>query len=321
MSAPLKIVVLDRLNLGTDLDLSPLDECGQVTVYEATTPESLISHAAEADVLVSNRVRFDARVFDNLPRLKLIALTATGTNQVDLEEAQSRGIAVTNVVGYSTESVAQHTFALALAAEERICAYNRYVQQKDFVGRPTFTVFHHPYREWQGKRWGIIGLGAIGRAVARIAAAFGCEVSWTSTSGVSRTEDWPQIDLATLLQQSDIISIHAPINEQTRGLIGMQELSAMKADAILVNVGRGGIIDEAALAKAVDEGEIRGAGIDVFESEPPREDNPLLHVQKPEHLVLTPHTAWSTIEARMRLIREVADNIKAFVAGETRNRV
>lgn len=321
MSNSIRIVVLDRLNLGADLDLEPLAACGDLVVYDATSAEDLFDHAAGAQVLVSNRVRFDGKVFDNLPALELIALTATGTNQVDLREARARGIAVANVVGYSTESVAQHTFALALGVEERICAYDEYVRSGAFIGKPTFTMFDYPYREWAGKQWGIVGMGEIGRAVARIAEAFGCKVVWSSTSGSTRQESRPRLELDELLSGSDIVSIHAPINEQTRGLIGAPELARMKSSAVLVNVGRGGIIDEAALAAAIDSGQIHGAGIDVFEYEPPAPDNPLRSVAHPHRLLLTPHIAWSSIEARGRLINEVAQNIQAFVAGARRNRV
>ncbi len=317
----MKIAVLDAKTLGSDVDLSGLNQFGEVEIYETTPPEKVIDRVKDKDIIITNKVVIDKNVIDNAPNLKLIAVAATGVNNVDIQYAKEKGIQVRNVAGYSTESVVQHTFAMLFYLLEYLRYYDEYVKSGEYSKSDIFTHLGKPFWEIHGKKWGIIGLGTIGRRIAEVAESFGAKVSYYSTSGIDRKEKYPRKSLEQLLSESDIVSIHAPLNEKTKGLIGYDQLKLMKKNAILLNLGRGGIVVEEDLAKALDENLIGGAGLDVLEKEPIDENNPLLKIKNKEKLLITPHIAWTSIEARQRLVNEIVENIKAFLEGIDRNRV
>ena len=316
-----QIVFLDSATVGDDIDISGLEEFGTVASYDYTPPEKTVERIGGADIVITNKVKLGEAVFNACPGVKLVALTATGVNNIDLEAARKYSVAVANVAGYSTDSVAQHTFALLLSLLGRIAYHDRYVKSGEYSRSGTFTHLDHPFWELKGRTWGIVGLGAIGRAVGAIAEAFGCRVQFFSTTGASSHDRWSAVDLATLLSTSDIVSVHAPLNELTLGLIGTEELGLLQPHAIILNLARGGIVDEAALAEALDEDRIGGAGFDVFVTEPPPADSPLMNLTRTERALFTPHTAWASVEARTRLVHELCQNIRAWAAGERRNRV
>lgn len=308
-----KIVFLDEYTLG-DADLAPLRALGDYTGYETTAPDQIAERCREADVLITNKVVLRRETLAALPRLRLVCVAATGTNNIDLEAAAELGITVKNAAGYSTHSVAETTLCSALALLRHIVYYDRYVKSGDYTAAGRQFHFRMPTHQLYGSKWGIIGLGTIGHEVARLAADFGCEVRYTSTSGVVREEPYTQMPLAELLAWADIVSIHSPLNDRTRGLIGAAELNRMKRSAILINVARGGIVEEAALAAAIDAGTIAGAALDVFAREPLAADNPLLHVREADRLLLSPHNAWSPEEAIRVLVGCVEQNIRMFYA-------
>ncbi len=317
----MKIVVLDAKTLGDDVNLDILSGFGDLIVYPTTSPAQIGERIYDADIIITNKVVIDKKVIDNAPNLKLICVAATGTNNVDIRYAKEKGIAITNVAGYSTESVVQHTFAMLFYLLEHLRYYDDYVKSGKYAESPIFTHLGKPFWEIHGKRWGIIGLGTIGRRVAQVSKSFGCEVVYYSTSGIKRKEDFPEVSLEELLKSSDIVSIHAPLNEKTKNLITYEQIKIMKPNAILLNLGRGGIVNETDLARALDENLIAAAGLDVLEKEPISPDNPLLKIKNPEKLLITPHIAWTSIEARKRLVEEIAKNIEAFLNGAIRNRV
>ncbi|BAT71275.1 glycerate dehydrogenase [Thermosulfidibacter takaii ABI70S6] len=317
----MKIVILDAATLGNDVDLSKIKAFGETVIYDITPHEKRIERIKDAEIVISNKVIIDKEVMDNCPTLKLVCVAATGYNNVDVDYAKEKGIAVTNVAGYSTNSVAQHTFAMLFYLLHQLKYYDDYVKSSGYSKSPIFTHFDRPFWELKGKTWGIIGLGTIGREVARLAESFGCKVVYYSTSGIERPEKYPRVSLEELLETSDIVSIHAPLNERTRGLIDYSKLSLMKPTAILLNLGRGGIVIEKDLARALDEGKLYAAGLDVLEKEPINPDNPLLKVKEPHRLLITPHIAWTSKEARQQLVDEIAANIEAFLKGEKRNRI
>lgn len=305
----MKIVFLDRMTMG-DADLSPIAELGDLVCYESSTAEEALGRVGDCEVLMVNKVRVDGRLLDAAPALKLVCVTATGVNNIDLDAAASRGIEVRNAVGYSTSSVAQATFAHVLSLLVNAPYYDGYVKSGRYSSGSCFTHLEAPIYELEGRTFGIIGMGNIGSRVASIASAFGAKVIYYSTSGTSHCTLYPSVSLRELLSTSDVVSIHSPLNEHTRNLIGREELSLMKPGSILVNAGRGGIVDEAALAEAVDSGRIAGAALDVFETEPLSQDSPLLHLKHPERFRFAPHTAWASYEARKRLVSIVAEHIK-----------
>lgn len=317
----MKIVFMEADTLGKDVNLTAFDAFGEVTIYDKSEPGENAARIHDADIIIVNKIPMDAALLNDCHHLKLIALTATGTNNVDFPYVTARGIKVANVSGYSTDSVAQHTFALLFYVYEKLHFYDHYVKSGEYVKCDIFSKFNPHFHELSGKRFGIVGLGNIGRRVAEIARAFGCEVVYYSTSGVHNDDRYQRVDKETLFLESDIISIHAPLNEATRNFVGGRELSMMKRDAILLNLGRGPIIDQEALAKALLEERIGGAGLDVLTAEPMAADNPLLKVQDSTRLIITPHIAWATTEARQRCVDEVALNVKAYLAGEKRNLV
>ena len=317
----MKLAILDAKTLGSDIDLSGFSQFGEVEIYETTKPEETLERVKDKDIVVTNKVVIDKNIMDNSPNLKLICVAATGVNNIDVEYAKKKGIQVRNVAGYSTESVVQHTFAMLFYLLESLRYYDDYVKSGEYAKSDIFTHLGKPFWEIRGKTWGIIGLGTIGRRVADVASAFGANVIYYSTSGVERKEKYPRVSLDELLKTSDIVSIHAPLNEKTKGLIGYEQIKLMKPTAYLLNLGRGGIVVEEDLAKALDENLIAGAALDVLEKEPITEDNPLLKIKNKEKLFITPHIAWTSVEARKTLVNEIIENIKAFLEGKDRNRV
>ena len=304
----MKIVFLDAATMG-DISFKAIEQYGDLVCYDTSTAEEALERVADCEVLIINKVLVTPELIDAAPNLRLICESATGINNIDVEYAASKGIPVRNAVGYSTSSVAQSTFMHILSLLGKGPHYDDCVKSGSYSAMNIFTDPSVCWTELEGRRMGIIGMGNIGKRVARIAEAFGMEVCYYSTSGTGHCTEYPSLSLEEILRTSDVVSIHAPLNERTAGLIGRKELEMMKETAIIVNMGRGGIVDEAALADAVNEGKIAGAALDVFVKEPVPADNPLLHVKYPERLRLAPHVAWASEEARRRLVQQVADNI------------
>lgn len=304
----MKIVFLDAATMG-DVSFAPIAQHGELVCYDSSTPGQAIERVADCQVLIINKVLVTQELIDAAPKLKLICESATGVNNIDLEYASSKGIPVRNAVGYSTSSVVQATFMQILSLMGQGPYYDDCVKSGRYSAMEMFTDPSVSWTELEGKRIGIIGMGNIGSRVARVAQAFGMEVCYYSTSGTGHCKDYPCLSLEELMRTSDVVSIHAPLNERTAGLIGAAELAWMRPSALLVNMGRGGIVDEAALAEAINDGTIAGAALDVFVKEPVPADNPLLHVKHPERLRLAPHAAWASVEARQRLVQQIADNI------------
>ncbi|MEG3754761.1 D-2-hydroxyacid dehydrogenase [Psychromonas arctica] len=308
----MKIVLLDALTLG-DSDLSVFDTLGELTVYQTTDAQQTSERLVGQEVIITNKVVITAQHMADNPQLKLICISATGTNNVDLEAAKIAGIEVKNVSGYSTESVSQATFSLLFQLIHQSRYYDQYVNEKKWCESPVFTHIERSFFEIKGKRWGVIAMGEIGQRVAQLASAFGCDVCYYSTSGKNSQQSIPQVDLQTLLSECDVISIHAPLNAQTENLIAAEQLKLLKPGAIMLNLGRGGIIDESAMATALDTQDIYH-GTDVLAVEPMQENHPYLSVKSEHRLVVTPHTAWASVEARVSLIEKVANNIRTFIA-------
>jgi lactate dehydrogenase-like 2-hydroxyacid dehydrogenase len=314
------IVILDGKTLG-NLDFTKLEEFGEVTYYDTTKPEEVVERIKDANIILTNKVVLNENNLKESKNLELICETATGFNNIDIVYAKENKIAVTNVAGYSTNTVAQHTFATVLSLYDKISYYDSYVKSGKYAKSGLFTDLTKPFYELEGKTWGIIGFGAIGKRVAKIGEAFGVNIVYYSTSGKNSNSDYKRVTFEELLEASDIISIHAPLNKDTQGLINYDALSKMKKSALLVNMGRGPIVVEEDLAKAIDEELIAGAALDVFEVEPIKGDNPLVSLKNKDNLILTPHIAWASVEARNRLFEEIIKNIKAFYNGEIRGRV
>lgn len=304
----MKITYLDAATMG-DSSLAEIEKLGKLVCWSNSTAEEALDRVGDSDVLIVNKVRVTEALLDASPNLKLVCEAATGVNNIDLAACERRGIIVRNVAGYSTESVVQETFMHILSLMGNGPYYDDFVKSRKYSGCGLFTDLSRPFIEMNGKRIGIIGMGTIGSRVAEVASAFGMEVVYYSTSGTNHCDKYPSLPLDELMRTSDVISIHAPYNSKTAGLIGEEQLRLMKPTAIIVNMGRGGIIDERSLANVIDEDLIGGAALDVFENEPLPADNPLLHTSHPEKLRFTPHTAWASIEARARLISRLAENI------------
>lgn len=318
----MKICVLDAATLGADLDITPFEECGEVIVYPLTAPQEVEERIRDVDVIITNKIVLDRNNLKEAKNLKLIALLSTGYNTIDIEYAKSKGIGVANVAGYSTESVAQHTFAMILHLVHHNGQYDEYVKSKQYVSSEMFTFIAWPFNELNGKTIGIIGMGAIGNAVARIAEAFGMKVIYYSTTGKNTSHPkYQNVDLKQLLNQSDIVSIHSPYSENTHHLITYKEMKMMKNTAYILNLGRGNIVVEEDLANAINDNIIAGAGVDVLSKEPIDKNSPLFKVKDQNKLFITPHIAWSSVEARNLLVREVTDNIHAIIDGKKRNRI
>ncbi|MFC5411914.1 D-2-hydroxyacid dehydrogenase [Larkinella bovis] len=309
----MQIVFLDTKTVGDVPNLRLLEKFGPVAYYETTRPEQVVERIRDADMVITNKVVLDRATIEQASHLKLICIAATGTNNVDKAAAENRGIPVKNVMDYSTQSVAQGTFAILFQLLVDIPYFDRYVKGGSYSRNDIFTHFGRGFREIADKRFGIMGLGTIGRQVAKIAEAFGAEVVYYSTSGQNTQQPYPRLELDEFLRTCDIVSIHAPLNEKTANLINYERLSLMKPSALLINVGRGGIVNEADLTQALDEQLIAGAGIDVFEKEPISAQNPLLQVKNPDRLVLTPHVTWASVETRTRLMEKIAQHIEEFL--------
>ena len=308
----MKIVFLDVKTIGEDIDLSGYEALGEVVKYDFSTPEQARERTRDADVIILNKVEINEKSIGEADRLKLVCVTATGTNNLDKEYLAERGIAGRNVAGYSTETVAQHTFALLFYLFEKLSYYDDYVKSEKYIGDVSFTHFDHVFHELTGKTWGIIGLGNIGRRVADIAKMFGCHVIYYSTSGKNSQPGYERVEFDELLEKSDIVSVHAPLTDETQGLMDAEAFSKMKESAIFLNLGRGPIVVEKDLADALDNGDIAAAGLDVLSVEPMREDNPLRRIKDSEKLIITPHIAWASVEARTRLMEIILGQIKEF---------
>ena len=305
----MKIVFLDAATMGTT-PLTSIESLGEFERYDNSTAEEARMRVRDADVAIVNKVIVDQAFLDAAPRLKLVCEAGTGMNNIDAELCRKRGVQVRNVAGYSTDAVAQHTWMLILALAGRLFHYDSYVKDGRYTRARLHTDSDHPYTGLSGKTIGIVGMGAIGQKVARIAEVFGMKVLYYSTSGTSHCTEYPSVSLESLLREADVVSIHAPYNEKTAGLIDYEGLRLMKPTAFLVNTGRGGIADEADLARAIDEERIVGIGIDVYVEEPLPAESPLLNSKHPERMILTPHVAWASEETRRRLAEEIAANIR-----------
>lgn len=314
------IVILDVKTLG-DLNFKCLEKYGNVTCYQVSNGEDFTDKIKDAHIILTNKVELNEKNLPFAKNLELICVTATGFNNIDLKYARENNIAVTNVAGYSTNTVAQHTLATVLALFDNILYYDDYVKSGTYANSGIFTDVSKTFYELEGKTWGIIGFGAIGKKVAKIAEAFGANIIYYSTSGKNSNSEYKRVEFDELLKTSDVISIHAPLNENTKGLINYEALSKMKNTAILSNMGRGPIVVEADLAKALNENLIAGASLDVFEFEPIKEDNPLMKIKDKNKLICSPHIGWASLEARSRLLLQIEKNIEAFYKGEKRSRV
>lgn len=306
----MKIVFLDVKTIGDDIDLSGYDALGEVVKYDFSTSEEVPSRVTDADVIVLNKVQVNEQTIGAARNLKLVCVTATGTNNLDKEYLAKRNIAWRNVAGYSTDSVAQHTFAMLFFLLEKLRYYDDYVKDGSYVNDTIFTHFAEQFCQVSGKTWGIIGLGNIGRKVADIAKAFGADVIYYSTSGKNIQEGYRRVDFDTLLASSDIVSVHAPLTPKTEGLMDAEAFSKMKSSAIFLNLGRGPIVVEKALADALENGKIAAAGLDVLCVEPMSADNPLLRIQDSKKLLITPHIAWASVEARTNLMNIILEQIQ-----------
>lgn len=309
----MKIVFLDAKSIGEDIDLSKYSELGDFVTYDFTTPEQLPSRVADADVIITNKCTINESSVGNAKNLKLVCVTATGTNNLDKPYLEQKGIAWRNVAGYSTESVAQHTFAMLFYLLEKLSYYDAYVKDGKYANDTSFTHFVEHFHEINGKTWGIIGLGNIGRRVADIAKMFGANVIYYSTTGKNSQEGYNRVDLDTLLSTSDIVSVHAPLTPETEKLMNAEAFKKMKSSAIFINVGRGAIVNEQDLADVIDNHVIAAAGLDVLTEEPMNPNSPFLHIKDSKRLLITPHIAWASVEARMKLMDIVYNQIRGFI--------
>lgn len=311
----MKIVVLEADAMGPGVNFDSLKRFGEVITYGKTQAEEITERIQDADVIIPNKSILNEENLKNAKNLKLICEAATGYNNIDIAYCTKRGIPVTNVVGYSTPIVAQHTFALLLYVYEKLPFYHEYVKSGAYSESGVFTKVDPTFYELSGKRWGIIGMGNIGREVSNIATAFGCNVVYYSASGATYDVPYRRLDLEELLEASDIISIHCPLNQYTHHLLGYEQFKKMKPTAVLINVARGPVVVDSDLARALNENLIMAAGLDVFEVEPIKKENPLLDVKDKTKLVMTPHIGWGSLEARHRLIEDIAKSIEAYLSG------
>lgn len=316
----MKIVMLERMSVGKDVEVSCFNELGEFEAYDITRgAEQVAERVKDADAVIANKARINEETLKNAPNVKYVGELATGFDNVDLEYCRSRGIRVTNVRDYSTAMVAQHTFMLTLALTQKIVHYDRYVKSGEYAAQDGFSNFDIPFLELDGKTWGIVGLGNIGSRVARIAEAFGCNVITCSVTGNKHDKGYRQVDKDTLLAESDILSLHCPLSDLSRNFIDAKALSKMKKTAILINVARGPVVDSAALYDALENNVIAGAGLDVLEKEPISADDPLGKIKDSNKLIITPHLAWASVEARTRCVDEAFLNLQSFIRGEERN--
>ena len=317
----MKIVFLEAQSIGDDIDLSGFDALGEVVKYPIATAEQTPELIADADVAVLSKIPVNEATIGAAKNLKLVCLTATGFNNLDGDYLKKRGIAAYNVAGYSTNGVAQHTFALLFYILEKLNYYDNYVKSGEYARGTCFSHFGQNFFELDGKTWGIIGLGAIGNRVAQIAKAFGCHIICYSASGKKYNTEYEQVSLDELLSRSDILSVHAPLNGYTENLMTLEKFRKMKKSAILLNLARGAIVNEPDLYTALTEGSIAGAGLDVLCKEPMNPENPLLKIQDSNKLIITPHIAWAAKETRFRVVDEVVKNIQRFQRDDRTNRV
>ncbi len=316
----MKIVLLERNSAGTDVPVDCFEKLGDVTIYPNTvTVEEVAERVKDADIIVCNKAPMCEASLKEAPNVKLICELATGYDNCDLAYCSSRGIRVANVVDYCTGMVAQHTFALALALDEKLSYYDNYVASGMYSAQDRFSNFDIPFYELEGKTWGIVGMGNIGRRVAKIADAFGCKVIFHSVTGKSTVTEYRRVDKDTLLAESDFLSLHCPLSNLTRNYIDKEALRKMKRTAILINVARGAVVNNTNLYEALVSGEIQAAGLDVLEKEPLELSNPLSKLKDNKRLIITPHLAWASVEARTRCVQGVYQNIEAFLRGESRN--
>lgn len=309
----MKIVFLDAKSVGEDIDLSKYNELGEFVTYDFSTQEQIPERIADADVLITNKCLINEQSIGNAHNLKLVCVTATGTNNLDKDYLAKRNIAWRNVAGYSTESVAQHTFAMLFYLLEKLSYYDAYVKDGKYANDTSFTHFAERFHEINGKTWGIIGLGAIGRRVADIAKMFGANVIYYSTTGKNNQDGYTRVDFDTLLQTSDIVSVHAPLTPETENLMNAQAFSKMKETALFLNVGRGAIVVEQDLANALENKIIAAAGLDVLCAEPMSPSSPFLPIKDSKRLLITPHIAWASVEARNNLMDIIYHQIKDFI--------
>lgn len=314
----MKIVFLDALTLGNDIDLSGFSELGELVIYGGSTNAEVIERTRDCDVVVTNKLKLNESNLSLAHNLKLICVTATGFDNIDVNYAKSRGIGVCNVVGYSTSNVAQITVGMVLDLINRTDDYRASVKSGEYSARGVANVLSPTYHEIEGKTWGIVGFGNIGRRVARIADALGCRVLVNKREAIS---DFECVDIDTLCKECDIITLHTPLNDGTRGLISSERIAAMKEGVILVNVARGAVVDENAVANAFKIGKLGGFGCDVYSAEPFGKDHPYYEIKDMDNVILTPHMAWGSYEARLRLCNEVKENIIAFFKGDIKNRI
>ena len=316
----MKIVILERNSVGPDVSVDCIKDLGEVTIYPNTvTVDEVRERVKDADIVIANKAPLREETLKGAPNVKLICEFATGYDNCDLEYCRSRGIKVANVRDYCTAMVAQHTFTLALALSQKLPHYDQYVKSGQYSAQDRFSNFDLPFTELEGKTWGIVGMGNIGRRVAKIATAFGCNVIFHSITGKSSCTEYPQVNKDTLLLESDFLSLHCPLSDLSRNFIDAGALKKMKRTAILINVARGQVVNNADLYEALTVGEIMAAGLDVVEREPLEEGNPLSRLKNSDQLIITPHLAWASVEARKRCVEEAYKNIEAFLRGEERN--
>ena len=314
----MKIVLLDTATLGYDLDLSPITSLGDAVEYENTAPEQIAERLQGANVAVLNKLKLNASNLSEAKDLRLICVAATGYDNIDTEYCRAHGIALCNVPGYSTDSVAQITLAMALSLASRLTEYNSFVHSGDYTASGVANKLTPVYHELSSMTWGIVGGGAIGSKVAHVAKAIGSHVLVCRRKPDDRYE---QVDIDELCQRSDIISLHVPLTDDTRGMISRERIASMKPGAILINVARGAVTDEAALADAIESGHLGGLGIDVYSKEPFGVDHPFYRILGRENVCLTPHMAWGSAESRARCVATMAENITRFFAGNAQNRI
>ena len=312
----MKIAILDAKTLGEDLDLSAAERLGEVYIYPNSTEDEVAQRITDVDVVIINKIKINEKVLKNAKKLKLICVAATGFDNIDTEYCKENGIRVANVPAYSTHSVAQVTVSMACSLMTHLEEYRGFVKSGEYMNSDSANRLTPVYHEMNGLTWGIIGYGNIGQAVGRIAEAFGCRVIVNKRTKMDGVEC---VDLEALMRESDIISINCPLNDSTRKMIGERELSMMKKNAVIINVARGGVWDERAVADAVLEGRIGGVGCDVFTSEPFRVGHPFEKIKDLDNVILTPHMAWGSFESRKRCFGVIISNIEAFFSGEEQN--
>lgn len=316
----MNIVALERNSAGTDISMDCFQDFGEVTYYGNTvTVAEVKERVKEVDIIIANKAPLNEQTLKDAPQVKLICELATGFDNVDLAYCKSRGIKVCNVRDYSTGMVAQHTLTLALSLSQKLFHYDEYVKSGAYSAQDRFSNFDLPFYELEGKTWGIVGMGNIGKRVAKLATAFGCKVLFHSITGQSTCTQYPQVDKETLLKESDFLSLHCPLSDLSRNFIDKQALEQMKPTAILINVARGKVVNNGDLYEALITGQIQAAGLDVVEEEPLELTNPLSKLKDSNQLIITPHLAWASVEARTRCVEGVYQNIKAFLQGEDRN--